>query len=186
MRVRFVAAILSSALYAQTGVMSEWDVRAMLTGLEKDAQQLAPPLEQMRPDAWTAAGASPTYVTQWKAARNEVQYLLGSAQALNREPERLTLALDALFRLQALDRTLQSLVTATRKYQSAPLADGLQAKIGQSTVNRDKLRQYVTELAAQKEHEYQVMDSEAQRCRSALAGARTPAAQRRGQSAEQK
>jgi len=183
MRTLFLAIALCAAASAQTnsaGVMSEWDVSTLLTNLEKGANQLGSALDQMKPDQWSRAGAPQGYLTQWNIARNEVQYLLGSAKALNHDPERLSMALDALFRMDALDRTLSSLVDATRKYQSRPLADQLQARIGDTTIARDKLRQYVYELAKQKEHEYQVMDSEAQRCRASLAGAaRSGTAQRR-------
>jgi len=184
MRTLFLAGILCGAVFAQAtntsatpGVMSQWDVTALLSALEKGAGQLGPVMDQMKPDQWTAAGAPQTYALQWRSARKEVQYLLGSAQGLNQQPERLTLALDTLFRMQTLDRTLESLVQGTRKYQSPTLAATMQARLDEASANRDKLRQYVVELAAQREHEYQVMDSEAQRCRGTLAASGT--AQRR-------
>ncbi|HZU26572.1 MAG TPA: hypothetical protein VFA04_13690 [Bryobacteraceae bacterium] len=173
------AAAYSQNATAAAGVMSQWDVQTLLTHLEVQTKQLGPAIDRMRPDMWATNGAPQTYAVQWKSAKNEAQYLVGSAQALTKEPERLTLALDTLFRMQALDRTLGSLVEAVRKYQNPQLADTLAAGIGETSINRDKLRQYVVELAAQKEHEYQVMDSEAQRCRGALAGAKTGTAQRR-------
>src|SRR5581483_7819415 len=178
MRMLFLAIVLGAAMNAQStstaasaGVLSEWDVSTLLTNLENDANQLGAAVDQMKPDVWSRAGAPQGYVTQWRTAKNEVQYLMGSAQSLNQDPERLTLALDALFRMDALSRTLTSLVDATRKYQNRSLADQLQARIGETTIARDKLRQYVFELAKQKEREFQVMDSEAQRCRGTLAGA---------------
>lgn len=180
MRLLCLAVMLCGGCLAQTtGVMSEWDVSTMLTSLENRAKQLAPTIEKMRPDIWKANGAPPTYGQQWTTAKNEVQYLIGSAQALSKDPERLTLALETLFRMQALDTTLDSLIEATRKYQNPALADVLQARLGETSVSRDKLRQYVVELAAQKEHEFQVMDSEAQRCRTAIAGPRSGSTQRR-------
>jgi hypothetical protein len=184
MRTLFLAGILCGAVFAQAtntsatpGVMSQWDVTALLSSLEKGASQLVPVIDQMKPDQWTAAGAPQTYAQQWKSARKEVQYLLGSAQGLNQQPERLTLALDTLFRMQTLDRTLESLVQGARKYQSPTLAATMQARLDEASANRDKLRQYVVELAAQREHEFQVMDSEAQRCRGTLAA--SGSAQRR-------
>jgi hypothetical protein len=189
MRTLFLAMVLCAAAYSQaanaiSGVTSEWDVRAMLTNLEAQARGLGPALDQMKPDMWTAKGASPTYAVQWKTAKNEVEYLVGSSQALTKDPERLTFALDTLFRMQALDRTLASLVQAMRKYQNAALADALQTRLGESSVSRDKLRLYVMDLARQKEHEYVVMDSEAQRCRGSLAGARSGTVQRRKNAAQ--
>lgn len=186
MRTLLLAGILCGAVFAQAtntaataGVMSEWDVTALLNALEKGAGQLGPIMDQMKPDQWTGAGASPTYALQWKSARRDVGYLLTSAQGLNQQPERLTLALDTLFRMQALDRALESLIQGARKYQSPALAATLQARLDEASANRDKLRQYVVQLAAQREHEYQVMDSEAQRCRGVLAAAGSGSAQRR-------
>src|SRR5436305_5198589 len=164
MRLVCLALLLCAAPYAQStassaGVMSQWDVSSMLASLETRAKQLAPTIDQMKPDIWKANGAPATYGQQWTTAKKEVQYLIGSAQALNKDPERLTLALDTLFRMQALDSTLDSLIEATRKYQNPALADVLQSRLGETSISRDKLRQYVVELAGQKEHEFQVADS---------------------------
>jgi hypothetical protein len=38
----------------------------------------------------------------------------------------------------------------------------------ENSANRDKLRQYITDLAATKEQEFEVADREAQRCRGTL------------------
>ena len=38
----------------------------------------------------------------------------------------------------------------------------------ENSTNRDRLRQYLQDLATQKEEEFQVADREAQRCRAAL------------------
>jgi hypothetical protein len=38
----------------------------------------------------------------------------------------------------------------------------------ENSANRDKLRQYITDLAAAKEQEFDVADKEAQRCRGML------------------
>src|SRR5581483_4407488 len=135
--VALVACIAASAqttaaAYSQSaaaGVMSQWDVQTLLTNLEAQRKQLGPAFDRMGPDMWATNGAPQTYAVQWKAAKNEAEYLVGSAQALTKEPERLTLALDTLFRMQALDRTFGSLVEAVRKYQNPQLADTLAARV---------------------------------------------------------
>ena len=48
------------------------------------------------------------------------------------------------------------------------IADLLQSVVNENSVNRDKLRQFLQELAVQKEQEFQVADQEAQRCRSVM------------------
>src|SRR5579884_261657 len=126
MRTLVVGAMVCAAAFCQatntgSGVMAEWDVGTMLTNLGAKTKQLGNLVDQMRPDMWATNGAPAAYSVQLKTGKDEVQYLIGSAEALSREPERMTLALDTLFRLQALDRTLGSLVQATRKYQNPSL-----------------------------------------------------------------
>src|SRR5262249_9401267 len=117
---------------------------------------------------WKAKGAPETYVVQWQSAQTELKYLLGSAEALSKQPDRVPLAFDAYIRMQAMERTLGSLIEGIRKYQSPSLADQAQAVVNENSVNRDRLRQYIMDLAVDKEHEYQVMDREAQRCRGII------------------
>ena len=59
------------------------------------------------------------------------------------------------------------LVEGARKHQSPALADQMQTVISENSTNRDQLRQYMQDLAAQKEQEFKIADSEAQRCRGA-------------------
>jgi hypothetical protein len=151
-----------------TGVTSEWDVRKLLDSLNAQASHLKPIVDQVHPDQWVAKGAPDAYIAQFKSAQAEIQYLLGSSAALSREPERLTLALDTYFRMQAMELTLASLGEGIRKYQNPALADLTQSVMGENSANRDRLRQYITDLAAQKEQEFQVADREAQRCRGTL------------------
>jgi len=151
-----------------SGVSSEWDIRKLLDSLDLEAQHLKPVIDQVKPDAWAAKGASSTYVAQWKSAQTELKYFLSSSEALSRQPEKLTSALDTYFRMQALESTVSSVVEGVRKYQNPALANLMQGVLGENNANRDRLRQYVQDLAAQKEQELQVADREAQRCRDTL------------------
>ena len=169
----WIALLFASSAVAQTaaapaGVSSEWDVRTLLDGLDKQAEHLKPIMDQVKPDSWVSNGAPVTYVTQWKSAENELRYLLTSSQALSRDPEKLTLALDTYLRMQAMESTLGSLIEGIRKYQNPALADLAQALVTENSNNRDRLSQYLRDLAAQKEQEFQVADHEAQRCRGML------------------
>src|SRR5262245_54728924 len=93
---------LPSLICAQ-GVSAPWDTSKDLAALIEQAERLNPLLEQLTPQQWEAQGAPATYTTQWRLARNEVGYLIGAAQALRKQPEKLTLALETLFRLQAVE-----------------------------------------------------------------------------------
>lgn len=175
--MKFAPGICSFLLFAvasmaQTappaGVSSEWDVRKLLDGLDIQAQHLKPIIDQVKPEAWVSKGAPEAYVAQWKSAQAELRYLLSSSEALSRDPEKLTLALDTYLRMQTMESTLGSLVEGIRKYQNPALADLTQAVVTENSNNRDRLLEYLRELAAQKEQEFQVADREAQRCRGTL------------------
>lgn len=150
------------------GVASEWDVRKLLDSLDQQAQHVKPIIEQVKPETWVAKGAPKAYIQQWTTAQAELRYLLSSSEALAKQPERLTLALDTYFRMQALESTLGSVTEGIRKYQNPALADLMQSVVSENSSNADKLRQYVQDLATQKEQEFQIADREAQRCRDTL------------------
>jgi hypothetical protein len=48
------------------------------------------------------------------------------------------------------------------------MADLLTAAVSENLNNRDRLQQYVLELATEKEQEFRVADEEAQRCRQSI------------------
>jgi len=174
MKFAYVVCLLMASLgsvmgqTAEPGVASEWDIQKLLQSLALQAEHLTPVIEQVQPASWVSQGASETYVAQWKVAQAELKYLLASTSAFSRQPERLTLGLDAYFRMQAMESTLGSLSEGIQKYQSHELAGRLQAVVTENSNNRDRLRQYLQDLAAQKEQEFLVADREAQRCRAAL------------------
>ena len=166
------AALFSPLAPAQTatpqGVTAEWDISQMLDALASQAKRLKPILDQLNPQEWVAKGAPDAYVSQWRYAQTELVYLTDSAKALGKQPERLTLALDTLFRVQSLETRLTSLVDGVRNYQNPAVGDLLVGVLGENSTNRDRLRQYITDLAANKEQEFQIADKEAQRCRGML------------------
>jgi hypothetical protein len=163
---------LSAPLLAQNapaaGVNSEWDVRKLLESLGAEAQHLQPIIDQVKPEEWVAKGAPAAYVAQWKSAEVQIRYLLTSTSGLARDPERLTLALDTFLRMQAIESTLASLAEGIHKSQNPALAELTQSVVAENSNNRERLRQYLIDLADQKEQEFQVADREAQRCRGLI------------------
>jgi hypothetical protein len=152
----------------QAGLAPDWEARRDIPALPAKVEKLLPVLEQLRPEEWVAKGASDAYVAQWKSVQAEVGYLRETVGRLSQSPDRMTLALEALFRLQAIDTRLGNLVEAIRKYQNPALADLLQSLADGNSSVRVGLQQYVQEVAAQREAEWKVMESEAQRCRTQL------------------
>lgn len=159
------------------GVAAPWDVRGMLDVLQTDVQRLRPLLDQMNPDEWVRRGAPDSYVEQWKNLKTEMGYFQISAQSMAKHPEKLSLVLDTFFRLEHLQRQLGSLIEGVRKYHNPAVADAMQAFVDEGSRGRDQMRQYTLDLAKDKEHEYEVMDSEAQRCRAMIS--RQPASGRK-------
>ena len=82
--------------------------------------------------------------------------------------DRLTLALDTYFRMQAMESRSHSLTEAYAKYQSPGWPIRCKPSFRRMASNRDQLRQYMQDLAAEKEQEFKIADNEAQRCRGAL------------------
>src|ERR1700730_6249248 len=171
-------ALSASAQEPSGGVSTEWDARKMLEALTLQMQHLKSVIERVKPEGWVANGAPQTYVSQWKTSQTELNYLLSSIDALAKQPERLPLALDAYFRMQAMESTFGSVIEGIRKYQSPAIADLLQGVVNENSINRDKLRQFLQDLAVQKEQEFRVADQEAQRWRSVMMNQPTGSAAR--------
>jgi hypothetical protein len=152
----------------QSGVQAEWDISQTLDALSAQAKRLRPILDQLTPQQWVSKGAPDTYVKQWKSSQDELGYLVDTAKNLEKQPERLTLALETYFRMQSLELQLRSLADGVRNYQNPAVGDLLIGVLAENSSNRDKLRQYITDLAVTKEQEFKVVDQEAQRCRGVL------------------
>jgi hypothetical protein len=167
--------VLLSQAQNTTGVSAEWDISPTVEALSTQARRLKPILDQLTPQQWVAKGAPDTYIQQWTRAKDELGYLVDSAKAAGNQPERLTLALDTYFRLQSLEMRLNSLVDGVRNYQNPAIGDLLMGVLAENSSNRDKLRQYITDLASTKEQEFKIVDQEAQRCRGVLTHQASPA-----------
>ena len=163
-----VLLLVAGALYAQqpAGMQGDWDIHKTLDAIALHADRLTPFLDQIHPENWN--GSPDGYVTQARTCRAEIRAVAASARNLSRNPEKLTDALQTLFRIRTLETILASLSEGLRKYQNPPMADMLNAAVAENTTNRDRLQQYVLELAAEKEQECRVADEEAQRCRQSI------------------
>ncbi len=150
------------------GVPPEWEVRKDMASLVDQTSRLKPLLDAVKPEQWAGEGAPQAYVAQWKSIMAESNYLAGSAKELAAEPERLTLALETYLRLQSLNAQLDSLNEGIRKYQNPALADLIQSAMTDGAAGREKLRQYIVQLATMKEEQLKVANAEAQRCRGIL------------------
>jgi len=178
----FLPLFFSFVTFAQdkppAGVSADWVVRNSASALADQIHRIEPILNQAKPDEWIAKGAPDAYVRQLRSTQASMQYLIASTDKLVRDPERLTVALEAFFRMESMEGLLGSLRDGIRKYQSPQLADQLNVLLSETANNREKLRQHIVDLAATREQEFQVADQEAQRCRNLLVR-ETPAAPNR-------
>jgi hypothetical protein len=183
LRVAALAATLlatfAAPLFAQAkGIPPEWDLRKNLAQLSEEVKRLKPILTEVNAKNWVSAGAPETYVAQQRSAMAEIDYLVGSTEKLAKNPEKLTLALEALFRMESVEALVGSLTEGVRRYQNPALADLLRSTLTANANSRERLRAYIVDLASIREQEFDIANREAQRCRTELskqtpAGART-------------
>jgi hypothetical protein len=174
--VRLTVLLCAVAAYAQAqstnvpvaGLEPAWDIAVVLQEIGAHAGRLLPVLDQLDATAWVAKGASDTYAQQLESSRQQTSALANEAIGLSRNPEKLSGALQLFFRMQALETMLNSLEDGARKYQGPQVAQSLSAMFAEGGANRERLRIYIVNLAAEREHQFEVMDREAQRCRATL------------------
>lgn len=161
----------------QSGLLPDWDIRAIFQEMSDHAGRLEPLLQQIDTKAWVAKGASQTYTAQLQSSKEQAQALAAGAKALQQNPEKLSACLELYFRVAGLEDMLASLGEGIRRYQGPALAQQLAALVAENGANRNRLQTYIVNLAVQREQECAVMDQEAQRCRGILATQPPPAAQ---------
>jgi hypothetical protein len=149
-------------------VPNAWDIAPVIEDFSAKAQRLKPLLDELKPQEWVQKGAPDTYLSQLVSAEQEMDYLTKSAKLLQEQPEKLTLAFDTYFRWESLHARLGTLREGARRYQDPNIGDLLEAVFAVNVSNHDKLRQYISDLASQKEEEFSVVNREAQRCRGVL------------------
>ena len=163
-----IAGCTLSAQQQPAGLETPWDVRKILGDLSAQTSQLKPLLAQLNPQQWTQKGASSTYVLQWQGAQGQLNEVLVSTQRLAQKTESLSLALDTYFRLEALEVTARSLTEGAERYGDRGSAGKLSAYVAQSFSARQRLRDYLEDLATSTEQNFKVADQEAQRCRGMI------------------
>lgn len=166
---------LASLLRAQAapapaaGLQPDWDIRVILQEMSAHATRLDPVLAEVDTKAWVAKGASDTYTSQLESSKAQARAISDGAQALMKNPEKLSACLELYFRITGLEDMLRSLADGIRKYQDPALAQKLSGLSAENGANRNRFQSYIVNLSSQQEQECAVMDREAQRCRSVVA-----------------
>jgi hypothetical protein len=143
-----------------------WEIKPVLEQIASHAAQLETALNHLDAQAWVEKGASDTYTAQLESSKLQARAVGTEAYGLTVNPEKLSSALQVLFRIQGLETMVSSLEEAVRRYQSPGDAQNLVRLIAEGGANRNRLQQYVVNLAAEREKDLTVMDQEAQRCRA--------------------
>jgi uncharacterized membrane protein YccC len=156
------------------GLTPVWDVRKNMGLIAEQVKRLQPLLDRAKPQEWTKRGAPLTYVQLLESSRNSVANLIASSDRLAKEPEKLTAALDTLFRFESAQTVLGSLREGVTKYQPGELVNQLNQALSDTANSRETLRQHVVDLASLREQELSIMDKEAQRCREDITRATPP------------
>lgn len=158
-----VLAMLPGTALAQS-LPPEWEVRRQFAELVSQTERLIPLVKKIEPAKWP--GAPEAYVAQQTSILHQIQYISQVVAALSLQPERMTLALDVYFRLQSLEGQVLSFTDGIRRYQNPAVADLLASLTNETAASRERLREYVKELVAMREQERDILEKEAQRCRS--------------------
>jgi hypothetical protein len=156
------------AAFAQTGLEPAWDIGVVIEQIGKDTARLLPLLDRADASEWTKRGASDTYAAQLQSSKDQARAASAEALALAKNPEKLSTGLTLFFRLEGLANMLGSIEEGARKYQRGNLAQELASTFAESGANRERFRNYLVNLAAERERQFEVMDQEAQRCRGML------------------
>ena len=152
--------------------MTDYDATQLINAVAEQTHKLAPMIEQIKTDEWVAKGAAPTYTELAHGALAQNQAIVTAMRELAQHPTKLSECLTALFRIQSMEMELISLDPGLRKYQNAALADLISSILAEGHRNRDRFQQYVVDLTAHKEQQFDVADKEAQRCRESISKGR--------------
>lgn len=144
-------------------------VSAIASEISQRSEHLRPMFEEVHPADWIAKGAPEAYVSQWASLMEQNQAIQTDMTAISQHPEAMQEVMKALFRVQRFDRDLDLLLGAMRRYQNPALADLIDSVAAGDLSSVGKLQQYTLDLANEKERQLDVVDKEAQRCRSLLA-----------------
>jgi len=169
--MRLVLAFLAMTACAsaqQPPPMSDEDVVAVFNRISQRTARLGPMLEQLNPADWVAKGAPDTYVAQWNSVRQQYAAIQTDLSDLGHHLDHLTDSMKALFRIEAANQALGSLLGGARKYQNPALAELIESVAAESARDIDGFQQHLIEMADAKEQQLTLVDREAQRCRATL------------------
>lgn len=172
-RKTLLAAVMALALPAigsaqDEGMIPRWEVESMTEDIVKNVASGQKLLLELRPEEWIQDGAPAAYVEQLATLQSNLENTVRAAEALGRNPERLSYAVDTFLWLDRSDSLLSSMIGGVRKYYNSVIADLLDAARGRNNANIANLKTYMRQLSVEIETSMAIAHSEAQRCRAAI------------------
>ena len=161
-------AFLAAASAQQEGMLPRWQVEELTRGIVENVETAMSVVAALQPEEWISDGAPAEYVQQHRTLLAEMEQVKLAAQALGREPERLTYAVDTFLWLDRVDALLASVTAGVRRYYNSAVADLLDSARNRNADGIATVKAYMRQVAAHVEQSMQVAHREAQRCREAI------------------
>lgn len=168
-RTALLALSLAPAAPGQDGgMLPRWQVEELSATIVKNLESLNTVVTRLGQVEWTQNGAPPAYIEQHQTLVNELAQLKLAAEALGRQPEKLTYAVDTYLWLDRTEALLASIGTAVRRYYNPAVADLIDSARSRHSGSTLQVQQYMRQLAVHVEESMEVAHREAQRCRGEL------------------
>ena len=169
-RVLVLGAVWLPVTLAQgDGMLPRWQVEDLAAELVQNVETATKVVIALKPREWIQDGAPASYVEQHATLLEEMAQVKLSVQALGREPERLSYAVETFLWLDRTDALLASLAGGVRRYYNGAVADLLDSARNRNTDGIATIKGYLRQLAVHVEQSMKVAHAEAQRCRSQVA-----------------
>lgn len=149
-------------------MIPRWQVEELSQGVVQNMDTARKVVEQLRPREWIQDGAPEAYVDQHQTLLQEMEQVSLAAQALGRDPESLTYAVDAFLWLDRTDALMGSIAAGARQYYNAAVAELLDSARNRNADGIATVKQYLRQLAEHVESSMRVAHREAQRCREEI------------------
>lgn len=150
-------------------MIPRWQVEELTQSLVQNIDTTAKLVVALEPGRWVRDGAPDVYVQQHETLMQEMEQAKLAAQALGREPERLTYAVDTFLWLDRVEDLLSSVSAGVRRYYNSAVADLLDSARNRNTDGIATIKVYMRQVAAHVESSMEVAHREAQRCREQIA-----------------
>ena len=115
--------------HSQLRVRQPTGMRPRIEKLGQNVGRLKPSFDQIHPGSWTIEGGAEAYQKQQKACADGLTYVQNAVARWSAQPDKLSLMLETLIRIESMDQQAISLSQGIRKYQNPAVADILDSML---------------------------------------------------------